>query len=154
MKNLYGIIFSIVFFIDRLSKFWALYALQTDAYTISSWCSFNLVWNRGISWSLLTPTSRFYDLLLISFIGSILIGFVIYIVIHLRLKKSLFFEIIILAGGLSNFFDRFLYGAVLDFIQLHWNDWYWPTFNIADSAIVIGVLGILFLSLLRPSENV
>lgn len=47
---------------------------------------------------------------------------------------------LILAGALGNLFDRIFYGYVIDFIDLHIGSYHWPTFNIADSALVIGVI--------------
>jgi len=45
---------------------------------------------------------------------------------------------LILGGGLGNLWDRLQYGYVVDFISLHYGGWYWPAFNIADSAISLG----------------
>jgi len=44
----------------------------------------------------------------------------------------------ILGGALGNILDRLMYGAVVDFIDVHYANWHWPAFNIADSAICIG----------------
>lgn len=45
---------------------------------------------------------------------------------------------LILGGAIGNVVDRLLHGYVVDFIQLHWRGWYFPSFNIADSAISVG----------------
>ena len=47
---------------------------------------------------------------------------------------------LILGGALGNLFDRVLFGHVIDFISVHWNDSYFPAFNIADSAITLGAI--------------
>ena len=47
--------------------------------------------------------------------------------------------LVILIGAFSNIFDRMLYGFVIDFIYLHYKDFYWPAFNFADIYITIGV---------------
>lgn len=52
----------------------------------------------------------------------------------------------ILGGALGNFIDRVLYGEVIDFLLVHWRGYYWPAFNIADSCITIGVIGLLWSS--------
>lgn len=57
---------------------------------------------------------------------------------------------LILGGALGNVLDRIMYGAVVDFIDLHYANWHWPAFNIADSAICIGA-GLLIWSELRKS---
>jgi signal peptidase II len=58
---------------------------------------------------------------------------------------------LILGGALGNVFDRLLRGAVVDFIQLHYQQWYFPTFNLADSAITIGV--VLWLLVIAKKES-
>ncbi len=50
----------------------------------------------------------------------------------------------ILGGAFGNIADRLRFGAVRDVIDLHWNGWHWPTFNLADAFITIGVLILLF----------
>ena len=57
---------------------------------------------------------------------------------------------LILGGALGNVLDRIMFGAVVDFIDLHYGNWHWPAFNIADSAISIGAALIVF-SELRKS---
>jgi signal peptidase II len=58
---------------------------------------------------------------------------------------------LVIAGALGNLIDRVLLGYVIDFIQLHAAGWYWPAFNIADSAICIG--GLLLVLTLGKSEK-
>ena len=50
----------------------------------------------------------------------------------------------VLGGALGNVIDRILYGYVIDFIQWYYDTWYWPAFNIADSAISVGVVLLVF----------
>jgi len=50
----------------------------------------------------------------------------------------------VVAGALSNVFDRFWYTGVIDFIDIHYGGWHYPTFNIADVAIVCGIIWIAF----------
>lgn len=54
----------------------------------------------------------------------------------------------IVGGALGNVFDRLRLGAVVDFVDVHYAGWHWPTFNMADAAIVCGV-GLLLLDGLR-----
>ncbi len=54
---------------------------------------------------------------------------------------------LIVGGALGNVIDRLIHGHVVDFIQWHWRDHYWPSFNVADSAIVCGAIGIALFSL-------
>jgi signal peptidase II len=52
-----------------------------------------------------------------------------------------------LGGALSNLFDRIRFGRVVDFLDVYWRSYHWPTFNLADSAIVVGA-GLLVFQLL------
>ena len=55
---------------------------------------------------------------------------------------------LIFGGAVGNLIDRARFGAVVDFVDVHWRGWHWPAFNVADSAISIGVI-LLALRLLR-----
>ena len=62
-------------------------------------------------------------------------------------KKNILIVIgllLILGGAIGNLYDRVSYGYVIDFIYLHFNEFYWPAFNVADSAISLGVLMFLY----------
>jgi signal peptidase II len=53
----------------------------------------------------------------------------------------------VLGGAVGNLVDRILYGEVTDFLLFHWHGYYWPAFNVADSCITLGVLGLLWSSM-------
>ncbi|GAC1528211.1 MAG: signal peptidase II [Ramlibacter sp.] len=59
----------------------------------------------------------------------------------------------ILGGAVGNLVDRLLHGYVVDFLQFHWRGWYFPAFNIADSAITIGAVGLVLDELLRVRRS-
>lgn len=56
---------------------------------------------------------------------------------------------LVIGGAIGNVIDRLIHGHVIDFIQWYWRDHYWPAFNIADSAIVAGALGIGLFGMLQ-----
>ena len=56
---------------------------------------------------------------------------------------------LILGGAIGNVVDRLLHGYVVDFVQVHWGGWYFPAFNIADSAITVGAVCLVLDELLR-----
>ena len=62
-------------------------------------------------------------------------------VIH---RQRLFGQFILLSGALGNLLDRAQYGYVVDFIDVHYQNYYWPVFNIADSLIFVGVILLIF----------
>ena len=57
---------------------------------------------------------------------------------------------LILAGAVGNLIDRLRYGHVVDFVHLHWGTWYYPAFNVADSAITIGALLLVWDAFRNP----
>ena len=57
--------------------------------------------------------------------------------------KSITGFLLILSGALSNVLDRVVYHGVIDFIVVHYGNWYWPTFNIADVAIEFGAVWLI-----------
>ena len=68
-------------------------------------------------------------------------------------ERSLVWPLALIFGGAAgNLIDRLSTGAVTDFIVLHYRDWYWPTFNIADTAISLGVVALVVLSFRRTSS--
>lgn len=60
---------------------------------------------------------------------------------------------LILGGAVGNVVDRLLHGYVVDFIQLHWGGWYFPSFNIADSAITVGAILLIWDELRRVRKG-
>ena len=60
---------------------------------------------------------------------------------------------LILGGALGNVIDRLMHGYVVDFIQVHWRGWYFPSFNVADSAITIGAVLLILDELLRVKRS-
>ena len=60
---------------------------------------------------------------------------------------------LLLGGAAGNLVDRAASGAVVDFVVLHYGGWAWPTFNLADAAITVGVAGLLWLGLRRPGRR-
>ncbi len=59
----------------------------------------------------------------------------------------------ILGGAIGNLIDRLLYGEVIDFLLFYWRDWAWPAFNVADSCITLGVIGLLWASWKQSSAT-
>ncbi|CAI8873768.1 signal peptidase II [Methylocaldum szegediense] len=59
---------------------------------------------------------------------------------------------LVLGGALGNLIDRVAYGYVIDFIDVFYGEWHWPAFNVADSAITIGVV-MLLIDSLRPRQS-
>jgi signal peptidase II len=60
---------------------------------------------------------------------------------------------LILAGAVGNLVDRLQHGYVVDFVHVHWRDWYYPAFNVADSAITIGALLLIYDAFRSPTKQ-
>jgi signal peptidase II len=102
-----------------------------------------VVWNRGISYGLFQQNSGLGRWLLIAV--SILAAIGLSVWIRRAGGRVLAVSLgLIVGGALGNVIDRLAYGAVFDFIQLHWGSWSWYVFNVADAAIVAGVFGLLY----------
>ena len=117
-----------------------------------SWFDFTLHYNYGAAFSILSDAGGWQRWLL-SGVAIIVSGILIGWLYSLRgsrgiLPVGLSF---ILGGALGNVWDRIQLGYVVDFVSVHLNEWYFPTFNIADAAISIGVFFILLDGLLTKS---
>ena len=135
------IIILFIFSIDRYSKIKIMNNFSDTSFYINDFLNFDLLWNIGIGFGLLsTNSSIFYNLI------STIIAFVIIFLIIIGIKSDKFDKIafsVIIGGALGNFYDRIYFKAVPDFIDLHFKDFHWFTFNIADIFITIGVLCLI-----------
>jgi signal peptidase II len=97
--------------------------------------------NYGISFGLFSGLIPSWVIILI---GSVITAFLIYMMINTSNETEKWGLAVIVAGALSNIVDRGMNNYVLDFIYLHYKDFYWPAFNFADIYITFGVLMILY----------
>lgn len=118
---------------------------------VRSWFNLVLAYNRGAAFSLLAEDSEMPRILfsVLAIVAAVLI------IASLRSQVQRPYAsaglALILGGAMGNLIDRIRIGAVVDFIQWHWADvYYWPAFNIADSAITVGALFLVIVSL-QPS---
>ena len=142
-KNLLTLgIISLCFFVDRFSKIKIL-KLNPDINKIfiNDFINIDLVWNTGIGFGLLSLDSNFFYHF-ISLLIFIIILFISFLMINSNTHEKYFYAIII-GGAVGNFYDRLVYFAVPDFIDLHYKDFHWFTFNFADIFITLGVILIL-----------
>lgn len=130
--------------LDRYSKMWALhYALHKPTY-YNNWLTLKCVFNKGVSFSMFTPTNLQQYILLVAIIATVLLTFVIYTWYCMRQGQYVLGHLLVMAGAVSNGVDRIWYSGVIDFIGIHINQWYWPWFNVADSMIVVGIIIIIY----------
>ena len=140
----YLIITLIIFLTDRLTKIYILDLAGknqlVDVY-ITNFLNIYLIWNKGVSFGLLSRESEFFynsiNFLIIS------INIFIFIMILRAEDYKKFFLLLILGGSLGNLFDRLYYQAVPDFIDFHINNFHWFVFNVADIFISIGIICLI-----------
>ena len=147
-----------IFLIDRISKLLIIGSPETyEQYGISitSFLNFNLIWNEGIAFGLFSFDEKFYYNLL-----TIIIFLIILIIIWLMLKSKGFEKIsflLIIGGSIGNIYDRIYYSAVPDFIDIHFNNYHWFIFNVADIFITLGIVFLICIEILgsknRKNEN-
>ena len=142
-KNILSLIIIILAFsIDRFSKTKILENFSENLFYINEYINLNLTWNTGIGFGLLS-----WDNSIIYNLTTTIIGLVILILLYFLLNSKIFDKIslsLIIGGALGNFYDRILFKAVPDFIDIHYENFHWFTFNCADIFISIGIIFFLF----------
>ena len=144
----------IIFSLDRISKLYILNLAEAGNYLdiyLNSFLNFHLIWNTGIGFGLLSSDSNFYYNLVTFLI--IIINVIILIMIFKSDNYKLFLLLMILGGSLGNLFDRIWYNAVPDFIDLHYNNFHWFIFNVADIFITIGIMCLIFAELFLNNKK-
>tara|TARA_Y200000002_G_scaffold368767_1_gene362189 strand:+ start:394 stop:900 length:507 start_codon:yes stop_codon:yes gene_type:complete len=135
-----------IFFLDRYTKFQIINNFNENIYFVNNFINIDLIWNTGISFGLLSSDSSLIYNSISSIIGLVIIFLVYFIIISSRTDKVIFS--IIVGGAVGNFYDRLIYRAVPDFIDLHYQNFHWFTFNLADIFITIGIVAYIFKDLI------
>lgn len=144
----------IIFLADQALKLWLLHGVglaENGPFDLAPFLTIVLAWNRGISYGLFqqgTDLGRWF-LVILSFAAAVWLWRWMW---RERRRLTVLSLALIIGGALGNGLDRSLYGAVVDFVHLHWGNFSWYIFNIADVAIVVGVLGLLYESF-RPGTE-
>ena len=150
------LILSLTILLDQLTKYIAFIVLfkEKQVLIINHYLNFRPVWNDGISFGMLQGYGNFSR---ISFI-IIAISISLWIILYSRKLNIIGFVgyNMIAGGAIGNVIDRVIHGKVIDFIDVHYKEYHWPTFNIADSFIFIGVLLFIYNELIffKGKKNV
>ena len=130
---------------DQASKYWVLHVINLpDARQIVVLPVLNLtmVWNQGVTFGMLHGLGEWGHLALAG-IALMVVGI---LCIWLRRAENTLAAVsvgAIMGGAIGNVVDRLRFGAVVDFIHAHIGEWSWYVFNVADAAIVCGVVALL-----------
>lgn len=141
-ENIFFLFFAlIIFFFDRITKIKILNNFSEKTFIINDYINIDLIWNIGIGFGLLSTDSNIFYHITSTVIGLIILSLVYFLVVSEKTDKLIYS--LIIGGALGNFYDRLVYKAVPDFIDLHYDNFHWFTFNVADIFISMGI--ILFL---------
>ncbi len=137
---------AIVVLLDQANKAWMLYVYDIGArgtVTVTPFFDLVLVWNQGISYGLLPQEGVLGRLGLILFALGASLALAVWLA-SLSSRLAAVAIGLIIGGAIGNAIDRVVYGAVADFFSFHAFGLEWYIFNIADTAIVAGVVGLLY----------
>jgi signal peptidase II len=150
-SNLYFLLLiTFIFTFDRLTKNLIINNFIEKTLYLNEFINLDLIWNTGIGFGLLSYDSHLIYNLITVLIGLVVIILIYIVIISHNLDKLIFS--IIIGGALGNFYDRIIYNAVPDFIDLHYKTFHWFTFNVADIFITFGVLAMIFKEFLVKSK--
>ncbi len=115
--------------------------------------NWTLCYNKGAAFSFLANAGGWQRWFLMSVSFAVSVTLIIWLLNIDRSRKPLYWGLaLVLGGAVGNLIDRTLYGYVIDFIDVYYQYWHWPAFNVADSAISIGA-GLLILDLFTYRET-
>lgn len=132
----------VVIILDQASKIAAVkYLLHKPAIEVLPFFNFSLAFNTGSAFGFLHNASGWQNMFFIT-VAVIVSGVILYMVSKLNKenKSEVIGLMLVLGGAIGNVIDRIRIHKVVDFLDFYINNWHWPTFNIADSAITIGAV--------------
>ena len=140
-----SLIILIIFILDRVSKTYIINLFNETQFNeihLIKFININFIWNEGIAFGLL----NFGNQLIYNLISS-LIAMISLVILFLAFKNknySGYFFAVVFGGSIGNLYDRIKFSAVPDFIDLHYNNFHWFIFNIADIFITLGILCLIY----------
>ncbi len=149
------IIILLIFLLDRISKIYVIHfdeILLNSEIITSKFINIKLIWNEGVAFGLFAFDDKFFYNLITGFIIIIILTLLYFIRKTIGIEKYSF--IIILGGALGNVFDRFLYSAVPDFIDIHYQNFHWFIFNVADIFITSGVILLIYTEVFLKNKKI
>ena len=138
-ENIFFFLFIIIIFlIDRFSKIQVIKNYNQNIHFVNDYLNLDLIWNIGIGFGILSTDSTIIYNLITCFIGLVILILLNIMIISEKLDKIIYS--LILGGAFGNFYDRLTFQAVPDFIDVHYQNFHWFTFNVADIFITLGIL--------------
>ena len=145
---------ALVIIADQITKTLIIGSFQNgESHTVTSFFNIVRVHNAGAAFSFLAGASGWQRWFFVC-IGSIAAVFIIWMLSsHAGQKLFSLALALILGGALGNVIDRLMHGYVVDFIQVHHSGWFFPAFNVADSAITVGAACLILDEILRVRRS-
>ena len=155
-----GLAFAVLLLVlDQLSKWWVLEMVQLpDKQNLPVLLlgpiglDLTMVWNRGVTFGLFSGGGAWNHIIL----GLVALGVAAMLLRWLWKADTGMVALAlgaVIGGAIGNVIDRFRFGAVVDFVDVHAWGWHWYVFNVADAAIVCGVLALVADALIRPESK-
>jgi signal peptidase II len=138
---------SAVVVLDQVAKAIALDRLPPSvSVVVTSWLNLTLVMNPGLAFGLLggVPLAWRWIVAALSVVALVVLARVALRVLPAGGWPGQVAVAFIFGGAVGNLIDRARFGAVVDFVDVHWRGYHWPAFNVADSAISVGVVLLAF----------
>ena len=134
-----------IFLLDRLAKLYVIYLDKANSGSeifVSKFLNIYLIWNEGIAFGLFSFDDKFFYNLLTGLI-LIISAVIIYFIVNTKGIERYAFTMIF-GGSIGNIFDRLVYSSVPDFIDVHYENFHWFIFNVADIFITLGVVILIY----------
>ena len=155
-----GLIFAVLLLIaDQASKYWILEVAQLPQlrniplFEIGPFgLDLTMVWNRGVTFGLFSGEGTWNHLILAA-LALVVAGFLLRWLARSENRLVTYALGAVIGGAIGNVIDRVRFGAVVDFVDVHAWGWHWYVFNVADAAIVCGVLALVVDALIRPETR-
>ena len=144
---------SVVFVADQVTKELVLAVQHSLPLPILPFFTLVLVWNPGVSFGMFGGNRALEPWVLVALTVAISAGLLLWL--SRERDRAIALAIgLVLGGAIGNVIDRLRHGAVVDFLDFHVGGYHWPSFNVADSSIVIGALLLVVESLMAKKETV
>lgn len=155
-----GILFALLLLVaDQASKWWILEVVRLpEVRNIplvmlgQVGLDLTMVWNRGVTFGLFSGEGAWNHVIL-ALLALVVAGFLLRWLARAETRLVTYALGAVIGGAVANVIDRFRFGAVVDFVDVHAWGWHWYVFNLADAAIVCGVLALVADALIRPETQ-
>ena len=139
-KYPYIVLFFVLTGLDLVTKYWAFHQPHTP-WVIAPFLKFTFSINCGIAFGFLS-TCTWLGQGLLGLLALIICGYLVQHYFTSALQRTA--TVFIVSGAIGNIISRLFYQGVIDFISLHYQNFYWPTFNLADTWVFIGACLLIF----------